>query len=96
MCCHQVRGWPTTWGGSGPNVLCPETVASACFCGSADAGSALWLHRVARAFTVYQAETMASLPSVTTVRITEHNGSRAAVMPAQSKPTGSSSSRLSK
>lgn len=35
------------------------------------------------------------VPSVTTVRITEHNRGRAAVMPAQGKPTGSSCSRLS-
>lgn len=35
------------------------------------------------------------MPSVTTVRITEHNGGSAAVMPAQGKPTGSSCSRLS-
>lgn len=35
------------------------------------------------------------VPSVTTARITEHNGGRAAVMPAQGKPTGSSCSRLS-
>lgn len=35
------------------------------------------------------------VPSVTTVRITEHNRGSAAVMPAQGKPTGSSCSRLS-
>lgn len=35
------------------------------------------------------------VPSVTTARITEHNGGRAAVMPAQGRPTGSSCSRLS-
>lgn len=103
MCCHQVRGWATAWGGVRPQCRLPGDGRLGCFHGSTDVGSTLFFFSFLFFFLIPQSSeglhTVSSrdngVPSVATVRITEHNGGRAAVMPARGRPTGSSCSRLS-
>lgn len=88
--------------GSGPRCRLPGDGRLGCFHGSTDVGSTLFLFFSVFFLIPQSSEGLHSVssrdngvPSVTTVRITEHNGGRAAVMPAQGRPTGSSCSRLS-
>lgn len=70
-----------------------------CFHGSTNAGSTIFYFFFSIPQSSEGLHSVSSrdngVPSVATVRITEHNGGRAAVMPAQARPTGSSCSRLS-
>lgn len=88
--------------GSGPDAVCPETGASAVFTDPPMSVPHFFFSFLFFFFIPQSSEGLHSVssrdngvPSVTTVRITEHNGRRAAVMPAQGRPTGSSCSGLS-